>query len=137
MDYKKIALKVKCPYCNYSLMDYNKLIKGEPSIKLYVISGDFTGILNLCSLYGCYDRECDIKLFSGDIVDLFCPGCEKNLKIKSICNSCGAQMVNLRLETGGLLRICQRVDCKKHSVIFEDIYDSLTEYFIEHNYILR
>ncbi len=134
MDKKLISLKVKCPHCEHSLMDHNKVIEGEPSIKLYIKSGDFSGILNLCSLYGCNKRECDIKLYSGDVTELFCPECKKNLKCKTPCDICGAPVICLKLETGGLLRICTRVDCKKQSVIFEDIYDNLTKYFIRHHY---
>jgi len=137
MEKKLISLKVNCPHCNHSLMDHNKLIKGEPSIKLYVKSGDFTGILNLCSLYECYDLQSEIKLYDGEIVDLFCPECNKNLKCKSVCSICHAPMVCLRMVTGGLLRICSRANCKSHIVIFEDIYDDLTKYFIRHDYRAR
>ncbi len=134
MDNKFIPLIVKCPYCQNSLMDHNKLIKGEASIKLYFKSGDYSGTLNLCALYGCNERESDFKLHQGDIIDIFCPECEKNLKTKSICNICGAPVVDLRLVTGGIMRICSRVDCKKHSVLFEDIYEDMTRYFIKHKY---
>ena len=87
--------------------------------------------------YCSYEKECDIKLYYGDIIDLLCPGCDKNLKTKSICSICGAPVINLRLVTGGILRICSRIDCKKRNVIFEDIYGNLTKYFIEHDYKSR
>ena len=137
MDSKLISHNVNCPYCNRSLMDYNKFIKGQPSTKLYVKSGDYSGILNLCSLYGCYELRSEIKLYNGEITDIYCPECNKNLKSRSVCNICNAPTVNLKLVTGGILRVCTRVNCKKHSVIFEDIFYDLPKYFIRHDYRAR
>jgi len=134
MDTNFISLMVKCPYCNQSLMDYSKLIRGKPSIKLHVKAGDNEGILNLCSLYGCYERESEIDLIEGEITDLLCPYCYKNLKCKTICDICEAPIIDIRLETGGKLHICSRVDCKKRNVIWEDIYEDLTRYFKLHDY---
>jgi hypothetical protein len=129
-----ISLMVKCPYCSLSLMDYSKLIRGKPSIKLHIKSGDNEGLLNLCSVYGCYEKESEIDLTKGEIIDLLCPYCYRNLKSKTICDICGAPIYNIRLETGGKLHICSRVGCKKRNVIWEDIYEDLARYFIIHDY---
>ena len=134
MDKNPISLKVKCPHCNQSLMDFTKLINDNPSIKLNVKSGDNKGKLYLCSIYGYYDKQSVINLVKGEITELLCPNCNNNLKIKTICNICGAPVIDLNLETGGKVHICSRVDCKKHNVLFEDIYDTLTKYFIEYDY---
>jgi hypothetical protein len=129
-----ISLMVKCPYCNLSLMDYNKLIKDKPSIKLHVKSGNNEGILNLCSLYGCYESLCEIDLIEGNITIISCPYCYKNLKSKTVCDICEAPIFNVKLETGGKLHICSRVGCKKRRVIWEDIYEDLIRYFRLHDY---
>jgi len=134
MDKNTISLNVKCPYCNLSLMDYRKLIRDKPSIKLHVKSGDDEGILYLCSIYGCYEKETEIDLIEGETTDLLCPYCYKNLKSKTICDICGAPIIDIRLETGGKLHICSRVGCKKRNVIWEDIYEDLMRYFKLHDY---
>ncbi len=128
---------VKCPFCDLSLMDYRKLIRGKPSIKLFVKSGDNEGILNLCSLYGCYERLSEIELVGDKITDILCPYCYKYLGCKTICDICGAPVFYLRLETGGKLHICSRVNCRKRNVIWEDIYRDLTRYFLVHDYCTR
>jgi len=125
---------VKCPYCSQSLMDYSKLIRGKPSIKLYVKTAVNEGILNLCSLYGCYERESEIDLVEGEIVNILCPYCYRNLKCKTVCDICGAPIFCIKLETGGKLHICSRVSCKKRNVLWEDIYEDLARYFILHGY---
>ena len=63
--------------------------------------------------------------------------CYRNLKSKTICDICRAPISNLRLETGGMLHICSRVNCKKRNIIWEDIYKDLTRYFLVHNYCER
>jgi hypothetical protein len=129
MEKNGTSLIVKCPHCNHSLLDYNIPIRGKPSIKLFVKSGNNTGILNLCSIYGCYRKLCDIDLADGDIVELMCPECKNSLKSKSLCDICGAPLFVLKIESGGKLQNCSRVNCKKHRVVFEDIYDELMRYF--------
>ncbi len=129
-----ISLMIKCPYCNLSLMNYRKLIRGKPGIKLHVKAGEYEGILHLCSIYGCYEKESEIDLTEGEITDLLCPYCYKNLKSKTICDICGAPTIGLRLETGGKLHICSRVGCKKRNLIWEDIYEDLSRYFRLHDY---
>ncbi|UCH14375.1 MAG: hypothetical protein JSV22_00040 [Bacteroidales bacterium] len=134
MDTNFISLMVKCPYCDQSLMDYYKLIRGKPSIRLHVKSGDNEGIINLCSLYGSYDKVSEIDLIDGEIVEILCPVCYRNFKCKTTCNICKAPVFNVKLETGGKLHICSRINCKKRSIIWEDIYDDLTRYFLVHDY---
>lgn len=137
MDTNFISLMVKCPHCDISLMDYNKLIRCKPSIRLHVRSGDKEGIINLCSLYGCYERESEIDLVEGEIVEILCPYCYRNLKCKTICDICGAPIFSVRLETGGKLHMCSRINCKKRNVIWEDIYKDLARYFLVHDYSER
>jgi len=134
MEKNGTSLIVRCPHCNSSLMDYGKLIMGKPSIKLCVKSGNNTGILNLCSIYGCYEKQCDIDLADGDIVELLCPECKNGLKSKSLCDICGAHLFVLEIESGGKLHACSRINCRKHRVVFEDIYDELMRYFMVHEY---
>lgn len=137
MEKSFISLIVKCPHCNHSLMDCSKLIRGMPSIRLFVRSGRNGGMLNICSLYGCFDKCSEINISDGEITELLCPVCKKSLQSKSVCDICGAPVFILSLETGGKLQTCSRVNCKKHKVIFEDIYKDLTRYFLIHDYSER
>jgi hypothetical protein len=134
MEKNGTSFIVRCPHCNRSLMDYSKLIMGKPSIKLCVKSGNNTGILNLCSIYGCYEKQCDIDLADGDIVELMCPECKNSLKSKSLCDICGAPLFVVEIESGGKLQNCSRSGCRKHRVVFEDIYDELMRYFMVYEY---
>ena len=81
----KVSLKVKCPHCNKSLMDYNKELNDKPSIKANIINtaGD-RGSIWLCSTYGCYDKVCNIDLKDGTRVRLSCPHCEEEFTVGDI-----------------------------------------------------
>ena len=56
---KLISLKVNCPHCEKSLMDYTQFVNYKPSIKGIIEVRDKKGTIHLCSLYGCYDHICD------------------------------------------------------------------------------
>lgn len=129
-----ISLKVRCPKCNKSLMDYTQYLNAKPSIKLNITHGGKEGVINLCSTYGCYDKVCNIELIDNEIAVLFCPFCKAELSGALKCDLCEAPMVDFKLDKGGKVHVCSRIGCKKHFVSFEDIYDTLPGFYTEYNF---
>ena len=70
MSQNLISLKVKCPYCKQSLMDYTTFLNAKPSIKLHIDVKGKHGVIHLCSTYGCYEKSSNVEL-----VDMKLPGC--------------------------------------------------------------
>jgi methionyl-tRNA synthetase len=132
-----ISLKVKCSNCKKSLMDYTQYLNGKPSIKVHIGIGKNNGVINLCSTYGCYEKVSNIELKEGEIARLSCPHCKKELTGASVCDVCNAPIVDFNLEKGGKVHVCSRIGCKKHFVSFEDIYDTLSNFYANYNYGAR
>lgn len=132
-----ISLKVKCPSCKKSLMDYTQYLNGKPSIKVHIKLGNSKGVINLCSTYGCYEKLSNIELIDGKIARLFCPHCKKELTGTTVCDNCDAPIIDLNLDKGGKVHVCSRIGCKKHFVSFEDIYDTLSNFYGTYNYGAR
>jgi hypothetical protein len=137
MTKQLVSLKVKCPLCQQSLMDYTHFLNAKPSIKLTIEGGGKHGVINLCSTYGCYEKTSNIELVQDDIVKLFCPHCKKELTTKAECDVCKAPIVSFALDKGGKVHVCSRIGCKKHAVSFEDIYTTLTTFYEEDLYGAR
>ncbi len=132
-----ISLKVKCSNCNKSLMDYTRYLNAKPSIKVHIESGNNKGVLNLCSTFGCYEKHCNIELVKGNVARLFCPYCNNELTGTDICAECEAPIIDVDLEKGGKVHVCSRIGCEKHYVSFDDIYDTLSNFYNEYNYGAR
>jgi methionyl-tRNA synthetase len=137
MSKNLISLKVRCSHCKKSFMDYTRYLNAKPSIKVHVESGGKKGVLNLCSTYGCYEKHSSIDLVEGDIARLFCPYCKTELTGTDICDECEASIIDFDLEKGGKVHVCSRVGCKKHYISFDDIYDTLSNFYNEYNYGAR
>ena len=129
-----ISLKVRCPKCNKSLMDYTQYLNAKPSIRVHIAHAGHEGVINLCSTYGCYEKVCNIELVEKEIAVLSCPFCKTNLITDVKCDICDAPMIDFKLDKGGKVHVCARVGCKKHYVSFEDIYDTLTNFYTEYKY---
>jgi methionyl-tRNA synthetase len=114
------------------LMDAERLLHGKPSIKLNIESNNKRGTIRLCSLYGCYDHECDINLTEQEVARFYCPHCNQQLISKDKCDDCDAPMVPMLLEIGGKVFFCSRKGCKKHFVAFEDIDLELRKFYNEY-----
>ena len=134
MPKNQISLKVRCPFCNKSLMDYTQYLNAKPSIRLNIAHGGREGVINLCSTYGCYDKICNIELIDNEIAVLSCPFCKAVLNSSVKCDLCEAPIVDIKLDKGGKVHVCSRIGCKKHFVSFEDIYDTLTDFYKEYNF---
>lgn len=126
---KKISLHVKCPHCRKSLMDDELLLHEYPSIKLNIVTPEERGTINLCSIYECFDHESNIPLKKGEVVDFYCPKCNKELLVNEECTLCGAPMVNFVLKVGGRVSICSRNGCSNHFVAFQDISTELSKFY--------
>ncbi len=122
---------VKCPHkdCGKSLEDKDNLVSNTPSIHLKVLKDGQESDIYLSSIYGDYNsKEGEgLDLYIGDIVKFMCPHCKKELPVLEQC-SCGADIVEMELESGGMVKFCTRKGCHYHNLSFEeskDLYDFL------------
>ncbi len=127
--YDFLALKVKCPVCSKSLMDKQKLVDNEPSIKLNIEIGGKKGTINLSSIYGSYNYLTPLDLPDGEVARFSCPHCSALLKDQISCLSCDAPMTSFYLDMGGKISICSRSGCKNHKAEFEDLSVALKKLY--------
>jgi NADH-quinone oxidoreductase subunit E len=105
-------LQVSCPRCNHSLMDGSITIDGHPSIRTSALFGNSHGWLRLSSLYGSSNILAEQGIPMNTVVSLFCPHCHAELVGSSECPACGAPMVPLMVQGGGIVQICSRRGCE-------------------------
>ena len=129
-----VSVSARCPLCKKSLMDYERVLNGRPSIKMNIQGGGKRGTIHLCSIYGSYDHESDINLENVDITEFSCPSCNQLLNGNENCDKCGAPLVSLSMDVGGKVTICSRKGCLKHFVAFEDVYDSMRKFYSEYGF---
>jgi NADH:ubiquinone oxidoreductase subunit E len=113
-DRRIFPIQVNCPRCNHSLMDFDYLIDGQPSIRVTVSHGHDHGWLRLSSLYGSYNVEAEHEAPKDAVVNFFCPHCHAELRGAAACPECGAPMVPMIVRDGGVVQICSRRGCKGH-----------------------
>lgn len=128
----RIALNVKCPHCDNSLMDNTHQINGEPAIKLNIEIDRERGVLWLCAVYSCMSHENDIELKEDEQVKFFCPHCNKSLMRDVMCKICDAPMVGFNIKAGGKVNICSRNGCENHYVVFEDLDKEISRFYQEY-----
>lgn len=128
----RIALNVKCPHCDKSLMDNTHQINGEPAIKVNIETSRDRGVLWLCAVYGCISHEKDIELLEEVEVKFFCPHCNKSLLRDVKCQMCGMHMVGFNIKAGGKVNICSRNGCENHYVVFEDLDKEINRFYQEY-----
>ena len=126
-----ISLLVKCPHCDKLLMDDNHLLHDKPSVKINVVSEKERGVIWLCSVYGCYDHESNIEINKGDVINFFCPHCNKSLMRDIKCQICEAPMIGLNIKTGGKVNVCSRSGCENHYVVFDDLAGAINKFYHE------
>jgi len=132
-----IEVKVKCIHCGKSLMDEGFEIDNHPSIKVIIEYKGKQGILRLSSLYGSYNIDSEIDVPKGEIARFFCPHCKSDMTSSRTCYECGASMVTFECASGGYLRICSRMGCKKHLVEFEDLETELRAFYDAYSTFFR
>jgi hypothetical protein len=134
---KKVALSVKCPECQISLMDPNVQINNKDSIKLNIrTSTGERGAIWLSSVYGDFNYSSDLKIPEDDVVQFYCPSCGRLLNRKNVsCDACDAPIVSFHCIVGGRVNICSRNGCKNHAVVFEDLDTAIRKYYDEYGYL--
>lgn len=128
---KNISLHVNCPHCGHSLMDNDKLLRNEPSIKVNIVTAEERGVLHICSIYECFDHETDVTIEKDTISDTYCPHCNKELLINEECKICDAPIISFDLKTGGKVNICSRNGCSNHYIAFKDISTEMKRFYEE------
>ncbi len=113
-DQRTFPLDVSCPRCNRSLMDRNHYLDGLPSIRVTVSFNCQHGWVRLSCLYGSYSVDYEHKVPLDTVVHFFCPHCHAELDSSSNCMECGAPMVPMLVQGGGVVQICSRRGCKGH-----------------------
>jgi len=133
---KVIALSVRCPKCDESLMDENHLINNKPGIKLRVETGTRQkGTIWLSSIYGDYNYSCEFHIPDNEVITFTCPHCHDDLKRKNItCDLCGAPIISLNAYVGGRVNACSRSGCKNHYVVFDDLDSVIRKFYDEYGY---
>jgi hypothetical protein len=105
-------------------MNDKKLIDDLSSIELEAKMNEKVGRIYLSQIYGNYDKKFEnVDNIVGTIAVFSCPHCHQPFPIIQACD-CQAPMVGMQLEVGGMIKICTRNGCKKHSLEFEDINDA-------------
>lgn len=132
--YDLMSLKLKCPVCGESLMDHDRLVDNEPSIRLNIKIADRKGTINLSSIYGSYNYVTNISIHKDEVAEFSCPKCSAVLNTETECLSCGSEMVPLYLDMGGKVSFCSRSGCKNHKVEFEDLSIALNKLYQEYGY---
>lgn len=131
---KEISLHVKCPNCDWSLMEEGIRFQDRPSIKLNVETEHDRGVLWLSSIYGDNSKKMDIDIFDQDVVDMYCPHCNKELSIAETCLECGAPLVSFVIRAGGIIRICSRNGCENHQIVFKDVSAELSKFYYAYGF---
>ncbi len=113
-DQAIFPIEVSCSHCNHTMMDAENQIDGYPSIKVTISFDRNHGSLRLSSLYGSYNTQSDYKIPPDKVINIFCPHCHAELSSGIICLECGAPMVPLIVQGGGIVQFCSRKGCKGH-----------------------
>jgi hypothetical protein len=119
-----LKLQVSCPNCKNSLMTPERLIDDLEAIRIKAKALDTTGEIFLSQVYGSYRKEFrDVKDVEGSVIEGLCPRCDTPFPINQMCE-CDAPLFSLSLHGGGLINICSRNGCKRHSLEFENADDA-------------
>jgi len=113
-DKRIFPINVSCPHCNHSLKDETFAIDGYPSIRVTISSDQRQGWLRLSCLYGGYNFASEFDVSTGSVASFLCPHCAVEFPSTSDCSMCGAPMVPMLVDGGGIVRICSRRGCKNH-----------------------
>jgi len=113
-DTRVFPLDANCPHCNHSLKDETFAIDGHPSIRVIISFDHKQGWLRLSCLYGSYSSVSEFDVPTDSAVGFRCPHCGVEFPSTSDCPMCGAPMVPMLVDGGGIVQICSRRGCKYH-----------------------
>jgi len=113
-DERIFPIKVSCPHCNHSFRDKTFTIDGYPSLKVNISMDGEQGWIRLSCLYGSYSVSTEFEIPKGMVVNFICPHCNSEIRSTSDCSQCGAPMIPMLVDGGGIVRICSRRGCKNH-----------------------
>jgi len=113
-DERIFPIDVSCPHCNRSFKDETFNIDGYPSIKLNVSANGKQGWIRLSCLYGSYNVSMEFEIPENMVVNFTCPHCNSEINGTSECTDCGAPLVFMLVNGGGVVQICSRRGCKNH-----------------------
>lgn len=128
---RNISLSVKCPKCDASLMDERVKFHGKPAVKTNIETSHDRGVLWLSSIYDDHSVRMDIEVENGEMVDIYCPDCNKELSVSEICEDCGAPLVAFVIKAGGVVRICSRKGCNHHHIVFKDVSSEMSKFYYQ------
>jgi hypothetical protein len=112
-------------------MNDNRILNGKPTIELDVVFNGVKGKLYMCSRYGCFDHECDIKIDHEAVAEISCPHCNHSLSTSVKCEACDAPMITFGIKSGGRVSFCSRKGCTKHYVAFQNLDDAIRKFHEE------
>lgn len=113
-DKRIFPLDLNCPHCNHSFRDETFVLDGYPSLKMNIATDHKQGWIRLSCLYGSYNVSTEFEIREGEIGKFSCPNCASEIHSTSDCWMCGAPMVPMLVEGGGIVQICSRRGCKNH-----------------------
>lgn len=129
----RLLLRAKCPRCLASLLCPGLPVDGLPSLDLVACVRGTAGHVHLSQVYGSFEKLfLGVPDVPGSREEFRCSRCGEPLPVKGPC-ACGADLVEVELEEGGLLRFCTRNGCREHHLEFEEpddaflLYDSQDE----------
>jgi len=113
-DERIFPVDVSCPHCNHSFKDETFAIDGYPCLKINVATDHQQGWIRLSCLYGSYSVSTEFEIPEDTVVNFICPHCNSEIRSTSDCSQCGAPMITMLVDGGGIVRICSRRGCKNH-----------------------
>lgn len=120
----QLRLQLSCPNCRKSLMSPERQIDGLDAVRITAKVLDTAGDIFLSQVYGSYRKEFgNAKDVEGSVIEGVCPHCRTPFPIHQMCE-CGAPLFTLSLHGGGLINICSRNGCQRHSLEFENADDA-------------
>ena len=113
-DERIFPIDVNCPNCNRSFKDETFTIDGYSSLKINISMDGEQGWIRLSCLYGSYSVSSEFEIPEGTAVNFICPHCESEIHSTSDCSQCGAPMIPMLVDGGGIVSVCSRRGCKNH-----------------------
>jgi len=119
-----LKLQLSCPNCRKSLMTPERRIDDLDAIRITAKVMNTTGEIFLSQVYGSYSKQfAGVRDVEGSVIEGLCPHCSRPFPIHQMCE-CGAPLFSLSLQGGGVINICSRNGCERHSLEFENADDA-------------